>query len=178
MSRSRFLVPLFAFAILLPFLMSGLYRDPTELPSPFLDKPAPQFELPSVTNPDESMGSADYEGQTALVNVWATWCPGCRQEHGFLMRLAAESNIPIYGIDWRDDRGEALRWLGELGNPYAAVGYDADGRAGIDWGVYGAPETFLIGADGTVLYKLTGPLNRELWEREFVPLIAAEENKQ
>lgn len=173
---SRFLAPLIAFAILIPFLMTGLYRDPRELPSPYLDNPAPQFELPSLTNPDESMGSTDFKDQVALVNVWATWCPGCRQEHGFLLRLAAETSIPIYGIDWRDDRREALKWLQELGNPYAAVGYDGDGRIGIDWGVYGAPETFLIGSDGTVLHKLTGPLNRQIWERDFVPLITAEES--
>ena len=173
---SRYLAPLFAFAILVPFLMSGLYRDPTELPSPFLGNPAPQFELPSLTNADELMGSMDYKDEIALVNVWATWCPGCRQEHGFLLRLAAESAIPIYGIDWRDDRREAVKWIQELGNPYEAVGYDADGRIGIDWGVYGAPETFLIGKDGTVLHKLTGPLDRVIWERDFVPLIAAEES--
>lgn len=173
---SRFLAPLIAFAILIPFLMSGLYRDPTELPSPFLDKPAPLFELPSLTDPDELVGSADYKGRVALINVWATWCPGCRQEHGFLLELAKSGTIPIYGIDWRDNRGEALRWLNELGNPYVAVGFDGDGRVGIDWGVYGAPETFLIGAQGTVLHKLTGPLNRVIWERDFLPLIAAEES--
>jgi len=173
---SRFLVPLIAFAILIPVLMSGLYRDPTELPSPYIDNPAPQFELPSITNPDELIGSLDYKDQLALVNVWATWCPGCRQEHAFLMQLAAADTIPIYGIDWRDNRGEALRWLQNLGNPYAGVGFDGDGRIGIEWGVYGAPETFLIGANGTVLHKLTGPLNRLIWERDFVPLIAAEES--
>jgi cytochrome c biogenesis protein CcmG/thiol:disulfide interchange protein DsbE len=173
---SRFLAPLIAFAILIPVLMSGLYRDPTELPSPYLDNPAPQFELPSLTIPDELVGSLDYKDQLALVNVWATWCPGCRQEHAFLMQLAAADTIPIYGIDWRDNRGEALRWLQNLGNPYAGVGFDGDGRIGIEWGVYGAPETFLIGANGTVLHKLTGPLNRMIWERDFVPLIAAEES--
>jgi cytochrome c biogenesis protein CcmG/thiol:disulfide interchange protein DsbE len=173
---SRFLAPLIAFAILIPFLMSGLYRDPTELPSPYLDRPGPQFELPSLINPSESMGSQNYKDRAALVNVWATWCPGCRQEHGFLMQLAKEATIPIYGIDWRDNRGEALKWLRDLGNPYDSVGFDGDGRIGIDWGVYGAPETFLIGKDGTVLHKLTGPLNRLIWERDFVPLIAAEES--
>jgi cytochrome c biogenesis protein CcmG/thiol:disulfide interchange protein DsbE len=174
---NRFLFPLLAFVILVPFLMSGLYRDPTELPSPFLDKPAPQFELPALAGPAEMMGSANYEGQQVLLNVWATWCPGCRQEHDFLLRLAATGAIPIYGIDWRDDHGEAQRWLQGLGNPYAAVGFDGDGRIGIDWGVYGAPETFLIGADGTVLHKLTGPLNQVIWERDFVPLLATPESE-
>jgi cytochrome c biogenesis protein CcmG/thiol:disulfide interchange protein DsbE len=170
---TRFLAPLIGFVILVPFLMSGLFRDPTELPSPYLNNPAPEFELPSLTTPSTTMGSADYAGQRVLVNVWATWCPGCRQEHAFLLQLAATGVIPIYAIDWRDDAGEARRWLQELGNPYVATGFDGDGRVGIDWGVYGAPETFLIDADGIVLHKLTGPLNQAIWERDFLPLIAS-----
>ena len=108
-----------------------------------------------------------------LVNIWATWCVGCRQEHDFLLRLAGRGDIPIIGINWRDRRGDALTWLRQLGDPYVASGYDEDGRVGIDWGAYGAPETFLIGPDGTVLYKHVSPLTERIWQNEFVPRIDA-----
>jgi cytochrome c biogenesis protein CcmG/thiol:disulfide interchange protein DsbE len=167
----RYLAPLIAFAILVPVLMIGLTRDPRQLPSPFIGNAAPQFELVSLTNPDERVGSTDLIGQMSLVNVWATWCVGCREEHGFLMNLARNKVIPIYGINWRDSRPDALRWLQQLGDPYVATGFDGDGRVGIDWGVYGAPETFLVDARGTVLYKHLGPLNAVVWDRDFRPLI-------
>jgi cytochrome c biogenesis protein CcmG/thiol:disulfide interchange protein DsbE len=105
--------------------------------------------------------------------VWATWCVGCRQEHNFLLKLADEGQIPIYGLNWRDRDDEAQVWLEQLGDPYVVSGYDGDGRVGIDWGVYGAPETFLISADGTVLYKHISPLNQRVWDTEFVPRIQA-----
>lgn len=170
---SRYLVPLIAFAILIPIFVIGLGKDPSHLPSPLLDKPAPQFELPSVTDPSKTVGSATYANQMAIVNVWATWCVGCRQEHPFLMQLAESGAVPIYGLNWRDNLSEAQRFLQQLGNPYTASAFDQDGRVGIDWGVYGAPETFLIGADGTVLFKQLGPLNLALWEQNFVPIIEA-----
>ena len=170
----RYLAPLVVFAIMIPVFMVGLKRDPTMLPSPFLDKPAPQFELPKLKDLSQTVGSKDYAGQIALVNVWATWCVGCRQEHDFLVRLSQENPLPIYGLNWRDRRIDGLAWLEKLGDPYVASGYDADGRAGIDWGVYGAPETFLIGQNGLVLYKHLGPLDRVIWEREFLPRIAAD----
>ncbi len=152
---------------------SGLDRDPSELPSPFLGKPAPAFELPSLADPARTVSNGDYAGELALVNVWATWCVGCRQEHAYLMKLAASGAIPLYGINWRDDRDAALEWLDSLGDPYVASGFDADGRVGIDWGVYGAPETFLIAPDGTVLHKHLGPLDERAWQRDFVPHIVA-----
>jgi len=170
----RYLAPLIVFAISIPIFMVGLQRDPTALPSPFIDKPAPQFELPNLADLSQTVSSADYAGQTVLVNVWATWCVGCRQEHDFLKRLSQENSLPIYGLNWRDQREEALAWLQQLGDPYVASGFDADGRAGIDWGVYGAPETFLIAKDGRVMHKHLGPLDRSVWERDFVPRIAAD----
>ncbi len=170
---SRYLAPLIVFAILVPVFMIGLTRDPRELPSPFLQKPAPQFELPSLRDPERRVGSADYRGQVALVNVWATWCVGCRREHEFLMQLAARNSINIYGINWRDNRPDALRWLQQLGDPYVFSAFDEDARVGIDWGVYGAPETFLVSVDGIVLYKHLGPLDESAWQRDFVPLISA-----
>lgn len=159
------------FVVLLGFLAFGLTRDPNILPSPFIGKPAPEFSLPTVLDPEKMIGTDVYRNQYALINVWATWCVGCRQEHEFLLRLAESGAIPIYGINWRDNRAEAMNWLQQLGNPYVASGYDADGRVGINWGVYGAPETFLLDPDGIVLYKHLGPLNRAAWEQDFVPLI-------
>lgn len=175
---TRFIVPLIAFAVLIPVLMIGLTRNPNELPSPLLQKPAPVFELPSLQDPSQKVGSANYAKQMAIVNVWATWCPGCRQEHGFLLELAAESDVPIFGLNWRDNRPDALRWLRTLGDPYVASAYDEDGRVGIDWGVYGAPETFLVDANGIVIHKHIAPLTREIWERDFVPLITEHGGKK
>ncbi len=171
----RFAIPIVVFLLLVVIFSFGLFNDPRELPSPFLGEQAPAFEVESLTKPGVIVGSADYAGKMALVNVWATWCGGCRQEHGFLMQLARSGAIPIYGINWRDERQEALRWLEQLGDPYEFSAFDADGRVGIDWGVYGAPETFLVGADGTVLHKHLGPLDRAAWERDFVPLLATME---
>ena len=170
---TRFLLPVGAFVLLVVVLSIGLTKDPSRLPSPFIGKPAPEFELPSLTEPERRVGSATYAGRVALLNVWATWCPGCRQEHPFLLELAAEGQVPIFGLNWRDNRPDALRWLEVLGDPYIVSAYDEDGRVGIDWGVYGAPETFLIDAKGTVIHKHIAPLTREIWDNEFVPLIEA-----
>lgn len=171
---TRYVVPIVVFAAMVAMFMVALNRDPTILPSPYIGKAAPAFDLPRLDDPARRVGNADFAGQTVLVNVWATWCVGCRQEHGFLMQLAQNGVIPIYGLNWRDRREDALRWLQQLGDPYIASGYDADGRVGIDWGVYGAPETFLIHSDGTVLYKFLGPLNQQVWEQEFLPRLAAQ----
>ncbi len=171
----RYLTPLVVFAFLIVVFMVGLGRDPSLLPSPLLDKPAPQFDLPSLTDTAQRVTSQDYEGELTLINVWATWCPGCRQEHGFLLQLAETGAIPIYGLNWRDNGPEARKWLQQLGDPYVATAFDEDGRVGIDWGVYGAPETFLVAADGTVLYKHLGPLTWGLWREYFVPLLEAQE---
>jgi len=174
----RYLTPLIIFLLIIGVLMNGLGKDPSLLPSPLLEKPAPLFELPSVTDPTKTVGSASYANEMVLVNVWATWCVGCRQEHGFLMQLANSGTIPIYGLNWRDNLPEAQRFLQQLGDPYVDSAFDQDGRVGINWGVYGAPETFLVGADGTVLFKQLGPLSRNLWEQNFVPLIEAAGNTQ
>ncbi len=172
---SRYLLPLVAVIGLILFLIVGLKRgDPRALPSPYIGKPAPEFQLPTLKDPERTVGSEDLSGQLALVNVWATWCVGCRAEHAFLMELEANDAIPIYGINWRDTRPEALRWIQQLGDPYVASGFDGDGRVGIDWGVYGAPETFLVSADGVVLHKHLGPLDRASWASDFLPLINGE----
>lgn len=170
---SRFLMPMVAFAIMIPIFIIGLDRNKSVLPSPLLNQQAPEFELPSLKRADVSVGSDNYAGQLALVNVWATWCGGCRTEHGYLMELAARNVIPIFGLNWRDQRVPALGWLDQLGDPYVESAYDEDGRVGIDWGVYGAPETFLVAADGTVLYKHISPMNEQVWAEEFLPRIEA-----
>ena len=169
---NRFLWPLVIVIGLIVFLVMGLrHGDPRALPSPFIGKQAPRFELPMLKNPDVMIGSEDLDGNYALVNVWATWCVGCRQEHAFLLELERSGAIPSYGLNWRDNRPDALDWLKQLGDPYVFSAFDEDGRVGIDWGVYGAPETFLINADGIVLHKHLGPLTRGIWESDFVPLL-------
>lgn len=176
----KFAAPLIAFGLLVGIFIKGLDpdRDLNALPSPFLGKQAPAFDLPRLKVANERISNLAYAGDVAMVNFWATWCVGCRQEHGFLMELSRTSDVPIYGIDWRDQRDLALQWLGKLGDPYVASGFDADSVTGINWGVYGAPETFLIGKDGRVLLKHLGPLHREVWENEFLPVIATEKANQ
>ena len=169
---NRYLLPFFAVLILIPIMILGLRSDPSVLPSQYIGKPAPEFNLPTLRDPDKTLSNEDLKGQISLVNIWATWCVGCRAEHQFLMALSREKTIPIYAINWRDNRADALRWLEALGDPYVASGFDGEGRVGIDWGAYGAPETFLVNADGNVVYRFTGPLSRALWNQEFVPRIA------
>jgi cytochrome c biogenesis protein CcmG/thiol:disulfide interchange protein DsbE len=173
---SRYVVPVVAVLLLIPFLMIGLTKDPSKLPSPFLGKPAPSFDLPSLTRAGDRVSNDNFAGEMVLVNIWATWCVGCRQEHAFLNQLARQNFIPIYGINWRDNRQDAQRWLQQLGDPYVDSGFDGDGRVGIDWGAYGAPETFLINAEGIVLYKHLGPLDQRLWQELFMPLIRGQED--
>ena len=170
----RYTIPVILFAVLGVFLYRGLYLNPGQIPSPLVGQTAPEFSLPSLTEPSSEVGSDDYAGQLALLNVWATWCVGCRQEHAYLLELARTSGIPIYGLNWKDDRDDALDWLVRLGDPYVASAYDPIGSVAIQWGVFGAPETFLIGRDGTVLHKHIAPLTPEIWQRDFVPQIIAE----
>ena len=169
----KFIVPFGLFALLGVFLYIGLHRDPSYVPSPLIGKPAPEFTLPSLQDPAYPVSSKDLAGRPWVLNVWGTWCAGCRQEHPVLLQIARQTSVPIIGLDWKDDATEAQRWLAELGNPYAAVAFDSEGRVAIDWGVYGAPETFLIGADGKVLYKHIAPMTLEVWAKEFEPRIQA-----
>jgi cytochrome c biogenesis protein CcmG, thiol:disulfide interchange protein DsbE len=167
----RYLLPLGMLAVLIAFFARGLMLNPGYVPSPLIGKPAPEFTLPRLKDPDATLSTSDMLGQVALFNVWGTWCVGCRQEHGLLVEIARTSGVPIYGLNWKDDRNAALGWLTNLGDPYVASGFDEIGQVAIDWGVYGAPETFLLDADGTVLYKHIAPLTPEIWNREFVPRI-------
>ena len=172
----KYFLPLIIFGLLFMVLTIGMGdiregKNVSDLPSPLIDKPAPQFELPSLTDPSMTVSTSDFSGRPVILNVWATWCVGCRQEHEFLLELSESGTIPVYGLNWRDNGPEAQRWLQQLGDPSVDTAFDEDGRVGIDWGVYGAPETFLIGPDGTVLYRHLGPLNWDWWQERFIPLL-------
>jgi cytochrome c biogenesis protein CcmG/thiol:disulfide interchange protein DsbE len=171
MLKLKFVVPLLLFVALAVFLFVGLYRDPRYVPSPLIGKPAPQFTLPSLQDANYPVSSQELLGQPWVLNVWGTWCGGCRQEHDTLIAIAAQRAVPIVGLNWKDDNALAQRWLAQLGNPYNVVAEDREGRTAIDWGVYGAPETFLIGPDGIVLYKHIAPMTMEVWNKEFLPRI-------
>lgn len=165
----RFIVPIGVFAALFAVFFVGLGRDKETLPSPLIGKPAPQFALPSVEDPSRTVSSSDFAGRPYVVNIWGTWCPGCRQEHEVLLQISKRNEVPIIGLDWKDEVPAAQQWLSQLGNPYAATAFDGDGRVGIDWGAYGAPETFLVDANGIVIHKHTGPMTIAAWEADFVP---------
>lgn len=173
----RYFIPAAAVLVLGGVLAFALVRigsghlDVHEIKSPLLGKPAPGFALPSVMDPAKRVESRALAGRVYLLNVWGTWCAACRDEHEALIAIARSRRVPVIGIDWRDDREEAVRYLSELGNPYSEVGSDADGRAAIEWGVYGAPETFLVAADGRVLVKHIGALTNAVWNEKFVPLL-------
>jgi len=168
----RFLIPAGLFVALLAFFFASLDRDKETLPSPLIGKPAPTFELPALGDPARKVASSQFAGKPYVLNVWGTWCVGCRQEHEVLLEIARRTQVPIVGLNWKDDSAAAQRWLQELGNPYSVVAADEEGRAAIDWGVYGAPETFLVDARGTVIFKHIAPMTLEVWERDFVPLLA------
>ena len=174
----RYAIPVAVFAVLVAFFARGLFLKPSEIPSPFVGKEAPAFELPRLRYPEQLLSNADMEGEVALLNVWATWCFACRQEHPVLNAIADSGIVPIFGLNLKDQRQAALRWLDQLGDPYAATGFDGDGRVALDWGVYGAPETFLVDADGKVLYKHIAPITDDVWREELLPRIQAARSRQ
>lgn len=163
-------IPLAVFIVLGVFLYLGLYLNPREVPSPFIGKPAPNFTLPVIGRPGEQFSPADAKGRVWLLNVWAPWCVSCRQEHPMLMQLA-QAGVPIYGLNWKDRDREAKALLAQQGSPYVLTVDDLDGRVGIDYGVTGTPETFVIDKAGIIRMKHVGPINPEIWEKKFVPLL-------
>lgn len=167
----RYLVPIVIFALLAVVLGFGLKLKPSCIPSPLVGKPAPVFDLVKVEAPNQRISTAQLAGKKYMVNVWGTWCVACRQEHEELLHIAQQNVVPIIGIDWKDEMGMAQQWLSQLGNPYAATGFDGDGRVAIDYGVYGAPETFLISEQGVVIYKYVGVMTEEVWQNQFLPRI-------
>jgi cytochrome c biogenesis protein CcmG, thiol:disulfide interchange protein DsbE len=171
----KFLLPVAAFVALIVLFAFGLNpkRDIHALPSPLIGKPAPEFALTDVLDASRSVSNATLKGQVYVLNVWASWCLPCRQEHQALLEISRQHVVPIIGLDYMDEREKAKQWLEQLGNPYSAVAFDTDGRTAIDWGVYGAPETYLVDARGRVIFKFISPVTQEVWEKEFLPRINA-----
>lgn len=167
----RFLLPLVIFLIVVGFLGVGLNLDPREVPSPLVGKPAPVFNLPRLDNPEKMISNKDMLGQVWLFNVWASWCGACRDEHPVLVALSKSGVVPVYGMDYKDTQQEAQQWLKEGGNPYVASAMDADGRVGIDYGVYGVPETYVIDKAGVIAYKQIGPITEEALRDKILPLV-------
>ncbi len=165
------LIPLGLFIVLVIFLAIGLTRDPHEIPSPLIDKPAPVFTAPKLHEPGQQFSAKDMLGQVWLLNTWASWCVACRQEHPILMEFAKTKTIPIIGLDYKDKNEDGLKWLARFGDPYDHAITDQDGRIGIDFGVYGVPESFLIDKAGVIRYKQIGPVTEEALRDKIVPLI-------
>jgi cytochrome c biogenesis protein CcmG/thiol:disulfide interchange protein DsbE len=166
----RFMLPLAVFLVLVGFLAAGLRLNPREVPSPLINKPAPGFSVPQLHAAQATIGPADLKGRVWLFNVWASWCVSCRQEHPVLMELAKRGTLPIIGLDYKDEREAGIAWLQEHGDPYLLSAYDRTGRVGIDYGVYGVPETFLIDKNGTIRYKHIGPLTQKVLDEKILPL--------
>lgn len=177
MLKSRFIIPLIAFVVLAVVLYAGVKSssDNHILSSVLIGKPAPQFNLPSLTKPGASVTSKALLGKPYVLNVWGTWCGACRVEHESLMAIQQLGQVPIIGLNWRDDEDLALSWLSQLGNPYEEIAVDKQGRLAIDLGVYGAPETFLIDAKGIIVHKHIGPLSVEIFKRDFEPRLNGNE---
>ncbi|SAK81445.1 Thiol-disulfide isomerase/thioredoxin-like protein [Caballeronia hypogeia] len=167
----RFLIPLVVLALLVGVLAAGLRHDPRRLPSALVGKPAPAFDLPRLDASNQTMSSGALRGQVWILNVWASWCEACRDEHAVLMDFAASGAAPVYGMNYKDDREPALQWLATAGNPYVTSLVDRDGRTGIDYGVYGVPETFVIDRSGVVRYRQAGPLTRASLDGVILPLV-------
>ena len=168
---NRFLIPLGIFGVLVAFLAIGLNLKPREVPSPLIDKPAPAFTLAQLQEPARKLSPSDLKGKVWLLNVWGSWCVSCRQEHPLLVELGKSNVVPIVGLNWKDDRDAALKWLDQLGNPYTVSVVDPDGRVAIDYGVYGAPETYVIDRDGVIRYKQIGPISPEVLTETILPLV-------
>jgi cytochrome c biogenesis protein CcmG/thiol:disulfide interchange protein DsbE len=173
----RYLIPLILFVVLVGFLAIGLTRDPHEVPSPLINKPAPAFRLPQLKDPSKNFSAEDMRGKVWVLNVWASWCVTCRDEHPLLLEYARSGAVPIYGLNYKDKPEDALSWLTELGDPYVLSFSDLEGRVAIDYGVYGAPETYLIDQQGMIRFKQIGPVTTDVWSQKILPL-AQELNRQ
>ncbi len=167
----KYLLPLGIFLGLVAFLVAGLSLNPKEVPSPLIGKPAPAFRLPLLENESVSLGREDMLGKVWMINVWASWCVACREEHPLLVEFSRKKLLPIYGLNYKDERKAGLKWLANFGNPYEASLFDNDGKVGIDWGVYGVPETFIVDRQGLIRFKHIGPLTPEVIEQQIEPLV-------
>jgi cytochrome c biogenesis protein CcmG/thiol:disulfide interchange protein DsbE len=178
MPRLQYFLPVAIFAPLIAGLALSLSHDPRVLPSTLIDRPTPAFKLASLDGGNEGLASSELKGRVTLLNVFASWCPGCRLEHPMLLRLAQANEIPIYGLNWKDRQTDGRRWLGAHQNPYIRVGLDESGRTGIDLGVTGVPETFVIDRSGRIRYRYPGPLTDEVWHELFEPLLQTLRSEQ
>ncbi|HEX5207477.1 MAG TPA: DsbE family thiol:disulfide interchange protein [Steroidobacteraceae bacterium] len=171
---NRFIVPLVAFALLVVVLAISIRQSPDKdlIPSPLIGKPAPDFSLPSLTDPGQRVSSTQLRGHWYIFNVWGTWCYACREEHPMLLKIRKAGVIPVIGLDWKDDRGDALSFLKDQGDPYATIAVDHDGSEAIMWGVYGAPESFLVDPQGIVISKFIGPITEAQWEQQILPRLS------
>ncbi len=168
----RYLIPVLLFAALAVLLFTGLGKDPRVIPSALIDRPVPEFSLPELRDPQQQVSHQDHLGDVHMVSVWASWCPSCRVQHPALHELAREHGLPLVGLNYKDEPGEALRWLNQFGDPYQSIAYDPDGRVAMDFGVYGAPETFVVDAQGKIRYKHIGPIDRATIDDTLRPMIA------
>lgn len=169
--KAWYLIPLAVFIAMLGFLGVGLKLDPREVPSPLIDKPAPMFRLQTLDMPSRQLSTKDMRGQVWLLNVWASWCSGCREEHPVLVEFSKTRAVPIVGLDYKDQPDDARHWLDDLGNPYVASVSDPDGRTGIEFGVYGVPETFVIDKAGIIRHKQIGPVTPDVLRNTILPLL-------
>lgn len=169
--KAKFLIPLLLFVILVGFLAIGLNRDPHEVPSPLIGKVAPAFDLPQLADPKKSFSPESMKGQPWILNVWASWCVACREEHPVLVEMGKLQLAPIIGLDYKDKREDAMAMLASQGNPYALSAFDASGRVGIDYGVYGVPETYVIDKAGVIRFKHIGPITMDLLNKKIIPLM-------
>jgi cytochrome c biogenesis protein CcmG, thiol:disulfide interchange protein DsbE len=168
----RYIWPFVAFVVLAGFLYVGLGLNPHEVPSPLINKPAPAFTLPQLHDPAKQFASQDMNGKVWLLNVWASWCVSCREEHPVLMALARQNIVPIYGLDYKDKNEDGEAWLRNGGDPYTVIASDTEGRIGIDYGVYGVPETYVIDKQGVIRYKQIGAVTHESLQEKILPLVA------
>ena len=168
----RFVLPLAIFLAIAFFLFRGLSLNPREVPSPLIGKPVPPFAVPVLDDATKMLTPTELLGKVYLINVWGSWCVSCRDEHPVLVELAKKGTLPIYGLNWKDRHEDAVAWLKRFGDPYVASGVDRDGKVAIDFGVYGAPETYLVDRAGIIRFKQTGPLTRKIIEERIVPLAA------
>jgi len=175
--KMKAVIPLLVFIVLVILLGYGLTRDPKEIPSPLIGKPVPVFKLAKVLKPNENISNLNFVGQVSILNVWASWCASCRVEHPIIVEFAKKHPLNIYGFNYKDQRSDAIRWLKYYGDPYIASAYDVTGSAGIDWGVYGVPETFIIDKKGIIRYKKVGPMTKEFMENTLLPLLKKLENE-
>ena len=166
-----FVIPLLAFVGLVAFMAIGLTRDPHLVPSPLINRPAPNFLLPQLHVPGKTLSPAYMKGQVWLLNVWASWCVSCREEHPVLVEYSRKGSVPIIGLNYKDERADGIAWLARLGNPYKLSAYDREGKVGIDYGVYGVPETYVIDKKGVIRYKRIGVVTPDILRDKIVPLV-------